>query len=35
MIEKAWALTPRPGVVKAWDALTAEQQDRFDHIMAI
>ncbi|HPM84567.1 MAG TPA: arylsulfatase [Candidatus Anammoximicrobium sp.] len=35
LVDPAWPLSPRPDPVKAWDSLTAEQQDRFDHIMAI
>ena len=35
IVDKAWPLSPRPELVKAWDSLTPEQQDRFDHIMAI
>jgi arylsulfatase len=35
IVDKAWPLAPRPAEVKAWDSLTPEQQDRFDHIMAI
>lgn len=35
VIDKAWALSPRPPEVKAWDTLTPRQKDRFDHIMAI
>lgn len=35
VVDKAWALSPRPPAVKPWDSLTAEEQDRFDHIMAI
>ena len=35
VVDKAWPLTPRPDMVKAWDALTPERQDHFDHIMAI
>lgn len=27
--------SPRPKSVKEWDSLTAEEQDRFDHIMAV
>ena len=34
-MDKAWALSPRPPEVKAWDRLTPAEQDRFDHIMAI
>src|SRR4029079_9642611 len=30
-----WGLSPRPEDVKAWDDLTPEEQDRFDHMMAI
>jgi arylsulfatase len=35
LIDAAWPLSPRSAEVKAWEALTAEEQDRFDHIMAI
>ena len=35
IMDKAWPLSPRPEEVKAWEQLTAEEQDRFDHIMAI
>ena len=35
LIDKSWPLSPRLDVVPAWDSLTAEQQDRYDHIMAI
>ena len=35
LIKKEWALSPRPPAVKAWDSLTEEEKDRFDHIMAI
>jgi len=35
LIDPTWPLSPRPDPVKAWDLLTPEQQDRFDHIMAI
>ncbi|MCX6906617.1 MAG: arylsulfatase [Verrucomicrobia bacterium] len=35
IVDKAWPLSPRPPEVSAWDKLTPEQQDRFDHIMAI
>lgn len=33
--DKAWPMSPRPKEVKAWDSLSPEEQDRFDHIMAI
>ena len=35
LIDATWPLSPRPDQVQAWDALTPQQQDRFDHIMAI
>jgi arylsulfatase len=35
LIDKSWPLSPRLDVVPAWDSLTPEQQDRYDHIMAI
>lgn len=35
IMDKAWPLSPRPPAVAAWDSLSTEQQDRFDHIMAI
>lgn len=35
IVDKAWPLSPRPEEVKAWDQLTPERQDHFDHIMAI
>ena len=35
IIDKACPLSPRAEQVKAWDSLTAAEQDRFDHIMAI
>ena len=35
LIDAAWPLSPRPEQVKAWAALTPQEQDRFDHIMAI
>ena len=35
IVDEAWALSPRAPEVKAWDALTPGEQDRFDHIMAI
>ncbi len=35
VIDKAWALSPRPPAVEAWERLTPARQDRFDHIMAI
>src|SRR6202012_1385736 len=35
VVDKSWPLSPRPDEVKAWDALSPADQDRFDHIMAI
>ena len=35
LIDKSWPLSPRLPAVPAWDSLTPEQQDRYDHIMAI
>jgi arylsulfatase len=35
LIDPAWPLSPRAPDVKAWDSLPADEQDRFDHIMAI
>ncbi|CAN5901255.1 arylsulfatase [soil metagenome] len=35
LIDPAWALSPIATDLKKWDALTAEEQDRFDHLMAV
>jgi arylsulfatase A-like enzyme len=35
IIDKAWAKSPRPQPVKAWKDVSPEEQDRFDHIMAV
>jgi arylsulfatase A-like enzyme len=35
VVDKSWALSPRPDVVPEWDQLKPEEQDRFDHIMSI
>ncbi len=35
LVDKTWPLSERPDAVKAWDSLTDEQKDHFDHIMAI
>ena len=35
IIDKSWPLSPRPPQVQAWDSLTPDEKDRFDHIMAI
>ena len=35
LIDKSWPLSPRLPAVPAWDSLTPQQQERYDHIMAI
>ncbi len=35
LLDQAWAMSPPPEEVKAWQKLTPAEQDRFDHIMAI
>jgi arylsulfatase len=35
LIDKSWPLSPRLEAVPAWDSLSPEEQDRYDHIMAI
>jgi arylsulfatase len=35
LIDPAWALSPRTDAIKAWDSLSAAEQDRFDHLMAV
>jgi arylsulfatase len=35
IINAGWEKAPRPRDVKAWKDLSAEEQDRFDHIMAV
>ena len=35
IIDPRWPLSPRPDDVPAWDSLSADEQDRFDHIMAV
>ncbi len=35
MIDPKWPLSPRPADVPAWGSLSAEDQDRFDNIMAV
>ena len=34
LVDPAWPLVPRPAEVKAWDTLSDEDKDRFDHLMA-
>jgi arylsulfatase A-like enzyme len=35
IVDPKWPLSARPADVPAWDSLSAEEQDRYDHIMAI
>jgi len=35
LIGAAWELSPRPEEVKAWDALTVQEQERFEQIMSV
>jgi arylsulfatase len=35
LVDKSWPLSPRLDVVPAWESLSPEEQDRYDHIMAI
>ena len=35
LIDKSWPLTPRPEGIPAWSSLSATEQDRYDHMMAI
>jgi arylsulfatase len=35
VVDKAWPLSPRPPLVRAWDKLNDQEKDRFGHIMAI
>lgn len=35
LVDAKWPLSPRPDKVPAWDSLSPEQQDRYDHLMAI
>ena len=35
IIEKEWDKSPRPKAVKAWADVPADEQDRFDNIMAV
>ena len=35
VVDKSWALSPRPDRVAAWDTLSDADKDRFDNIMAI
>jgi arylsulfatase A-like enzyme len=34
LIDKNWKPAPRPEDIQAWTSLSAEDQDRFDHLMA-
>jgi arylsulfatase len=35
VVDKSWALSPRPELVSAWDKLSDTDKDRFDNIVAI
>ena len=35
LVKKSWPLSPRSPAVTAWENLTEEEKDRFDHLMAI
>ena len=35
LIDPAWRKAPRPAAVKLWKDHTPEEQDRFDHLMAV
>ncbi|MCA9064811.1 MAG: arylsulfatase, partial [Planctomycetaceae bacterium] len=34
LVRDSWQKTDRPDAIAAWDSLNAEEQDRFDHMMA-
>lgn len=34
IVDPSWQPAPRPEAVQAWNDVTAEEQDRFDHLMA-
>jgi arylsulfatase A-like enzyme len=35
IVDAKWPLSPRPADVPAWDSLSEEEKDRYDHLMAI
>jgi arylsulfatase A-like enzyme len=35
IVDAKWPLSPRPADVPAWDSLSDEDKDRYDHLMAI
>lgn len=35
IVDAAWKKTPRAAAIQAWASLTPEEQDRFDHLMAV
>jgi arylsulfatase A-like enzyme len=35
LVDPKWPLSPRPEEIEAWDSLSDEDKDRFDHMMAI
>lgn len=35
LLDPSWKPTPRPEEIPAWDSLSDEEKDRYDHIMAV
>ncbi len=35
LLDNRWTPAPRPRAVAAWESLSPEEQDRFDHLMAV
>lgn len=35
LIDPAWEPAPRPNQIAAWDSLSVDEQDHFDHLMAV
>ena len=35
IVDKAWQVAARPSDIKAWSDCSAEEQDRFDHLMSV
>jgi arylsulfatase A-like enzyme len=35
IVDSAWTKAPRAEAIQAWDSLTPEEKDRFDHLMAV
>lgn len=34
IVDKSWKASPRPEEIQAWDDVSADEQERFDHLMA-